>query len=266
MGLLSKVILSSVLCAMMCATVFAERPDETALLGLWEKQRQDPENHTAIIQVAEAFEKSFGTSPLVPVASSLAAWHQLKSGNTQEAQRLFEELAAKATSPLAAAGQDMAFSWLTRMDMKSVKEGLRHVFAENIEYPDTLAPVGSLPANIRPPLADRWGVPWAYSVSDFKQIKAGAKSTFTLQSTRLGEMSDCQKALDRPYGGGESLVLTRMPPLNGKALLKVSGTGKGQVLVGEGAVAGRVSFPYCSDSILILSNGDYWFIEKAQQN
>ena len=78
-------------------------------------------------------------------------------------------------------------------------------------------------------------------------------------------MSDLEKALARPYGGNAALVITRMPPINGKALLKVSGLGSGQALVGEGTASGRISFPYCSDAFLILSNGDYWFIEKATQ-
>jgi len=251
---------------MVCAAAFAEKPDEVALLNLWQKQKQDPQNHAAIIQCAETFQQEFGTSTLVPVAIGLAAWHQLKAGNTQEALRLFDGLAVKGKTPLSVAGQEMAFCWLSRLDMKAVKEGLRQVFAENIEYPDTLAPVGNLPANVRPPLADRWGTPWSYSPCDFKRIKAGPKSSFVLQSTKLGEMSDFEKALARPYGGGGTLSITQMPPMNGKALLKVGGMGSAQVLVGEGGVSGCISFPYSSDALLILSNGDYWFIEKAPQN
>jgi hypothetical protein len=266
MGSRSRAAAVTALCLLFCSAALADKPDEAALLNLWEKQKQDPENHTAIIQAADVFERTFASSPLVVVARGLAAWHQLKAGDFQEAQRTLDTLASGGVSPLSSAGRDMAFSWLTRMDMRAVKEGLRRVFAENIEYPDTLAPLGNLPANVRPPMTDRWGTPWAYHPGEFKQIKAGDKSSFVLQSTKLGDTSDFERALARPYGGGEVLTLTTMPPMNGKALLKISGTGGSQILVSEGAVAGRMSFPYSGDAILVLCNGDYWFIEKKQQN
>lgn len=267
MGSRSKACSLIAFCLLAPVAALAEKLDETALLNLWQMQKQGPENHAAIIQAADAFQQSFAQSPLTVVARGLAAWHQLKARNAPEAQRILGALASSGgTTPLASAGKEMAFCWLTRMDVEAVKKGLLQVFAENIEYPDTLAPVGNLPENLRPPMTDRWGEPWSYHVSDFKQIKAGAKSNYALQSTKLGETSDLEKALARPYGGGERLQLTKMPPQNGKALLKVSGTGGSQTLVGEGTVAGRMSFPYCGEAILILSNGDYWFIEQTQRN
>jgi hypothetical protein len=266
MGSRSKVATLIAFCSLVCSVVFAEKPDEAALLKLWEMQKQDPANHTAVIQAAEAFEQNFGKSPLVVVIHGMAAWHQLKAGNSQEAQRILESLASGGAMPLSAAGREMAYCWLTRMDIEVVKEGLRKVFADHIEYPETLDPVGNLPANLRPPMKDRWGAHWSYHTADFKQIKAGAKSNFVLQSTKLGDSSDLEKALARPYGGGQRWQLTPMPPQGGKSLFKVSGTGGSQILVGEGAVAGNLSFPYRGDAFLILSNGDYWFIEQIPAN
>ena len=201
------------------------------------------------------------------VARGLAAWHLLKAGSTDDAVRVLSEMAASGTQPATAAGQEMAYRWLTRMDLEAVKVGLRKLYAANIEFPDTLAALSGLPQGQRPPLTDRWGTPWAYTVGGFKVIDAGAKQTFEIKCARLGEKSDLKKALDAVYGGGLGLKPDKvMPGIAGKAVLQVSGAGGMHAVLAEGATAGELSFPYQGESIVVLSNGDYWFIEPKPAN
>ncbi|MEI8233261.1 MAG: hypothetical protein WCH57_01095 [Verrucomicrobiota bacterium] len=257
---MSKFFVAFALLTVVCTTALDARPDETALLALWEKQAKEPENHAVIVQDATVFEQSFAQSPLVTVARGLEAWHQLKSGNSDDARRLLGLLSTGGADPLAAAGREMAFRWLTRLDILAVKQGLLKVFADTIEYPDTLAPVGNLPASVRPPMADRWGSPWAYKPADFKLIKAGPKQNYVLQSTKLGDKSDLEKALAVRYGGAGLKIERVLSPAGGKAVLQFSGSGVSNGILSEGNTAGDISFPYFGERIVVLSNGDYWVV------
>lgn len=253
-----------VLAALLISYGFAlgEKPDETALLALWGKHQQDPENHAAIVQDLQAFEQGNAQSPLVTVARGLAAWHLLKAGNVEEAKHLLAEMAPGGVQPVAAAGKEMALRWLTRLDQEDVEAALRKVYASDIEYPQTLAPVLALPVSARPPMTDRWGTAWSYHPAGFKEIDAGPNQTFVLQSGKLGEKSDLKKILTLPYGGGVGLKPEKiLPSQDGKAVLMLQGAGGIHAILAEGTTAGDLSFPYFGDAIVILSNGDYWFIQ-----
>jgi len=241
---------------------FGEKPDETALLALWGKHQQDPENHQALVQDLQAFEQSNAQSPLVAVARGLAAWHQLKAGNVEEAKRLYAGMAEGGAQPVAAAGKEMALRWLTRLDCQAVDVALHKVYAAEIEYPQTLAPVAALPSGVRPPMVDRWGSAWSYHPEGFKQIDAGPNQTFFLQSAKLGEKSDLKKILALPYGAGIGLKPEKiLPSQDGKTVIMLQGAGGIHAILAEGATAGDFSFPYFGEAIVILSNGDYWFIQ-----
>ena len=259
MGLRSR--LTAIVLLLSTGLAFGERPDESALLILWGKHRQEPENHLAIAQDAQSFIQTNAQSPLAAVARGLAVWHLLKAGNNEEATRILTEMTAGGAHPTIAAGQEMAFRWLSRLDQEAVKTGLRKLYATNIEYPDSLSALTSLPKEQRPPLSDRWSAPWAYKVGGFKHIDAGEKQTFELSCTKLGAKSDLKKTLDVVYGGGLGLKPDKlMPGPGGKTILKISGANGLNAIVAEGTT-GELSFPYQGESIVILSNGDYWFIE-----
>ena len=250
-----------------CGFAFGERPDETALLTLWGRHQQDPENHQAIVQDAQAFGQNYAQSPLAAVARGLAAWHLLKAGNTEEATRVLSEMTGGGQQVTTAATREMAFRWLTRLDFATVTAGLRKLYATNIEYPDTLASLATLPAASRPPLTDRWGTPWAYSATGFKVIDAGSKQTFKLECTKLGNKSDLKKALAAPYGAGLALKPEKiMPPMGGKTVLQVQGAGGVHAILTEGATAGDLGFAYFGEALIVLSNGDYWFVEPKPAN
>jgi hypothetical protein len=243
-----------------CATpVFADKPDEAALQSLWASQQKDPGNHAAIAQDAAAFEQSFPTSPLVPVARGLAAWHLLESGDLDGARQLLEKMTAAGPDPIAAIGAEMARRWLTRLDREQVTAGLQKVYAEDLEYPETLAAVGALPQEFRPPLTDRWGAAWRYTPTAFKKLDIGDRQTFVLESTKLGEPSDLKTALALPYGAGFTFKPAKvMPPIGGKAVITFQDAAGRADTLSEGSAGNDLGFAYLGDDLLILSSGDYW--------
>ncbi len=248
-----------VLLILWATPALADKADETALQNLWASQQKAPGDHAAIAQDAAAFEQTFPTSPLVPVARGLAAWHLLESGDFAGARQLLEKMAAAGPEPIAAMGAEMARRWLTRLDREQVTAALQKVYAEEIEYPENLAAVNGLAPAVRPPMTDRWGAAWLYSPAAFKKLQIGDRQTFTLESTKLGAASDLKAALALPYGAGFSFKPVKvMPPIGGKAVITFQdSTGRLDTL-SEGAEGNDLGFAYLGDDLLILSGGDYW--------
>ncbi len=239
--------------------VLADKPDEVAIQSLWTRQQKEPGNHAAIAQDAAAFEQSFPTSPLVPVARGLGAWHLLESGDFDDAKRLLEKMAAAGPDPIAEIGAEMARRWLTRMDREQVTAALQKVYAEDIEYPETLAAVNGLAAEFRPPMTDRWGAQWLYTATAFKKLQIGDRQTFVLESTKLGENSDLKTALALPYGSGFTFKPAKvMPPIGGKEVITFQDASGRADTLSEGSEGHDLGFVYLGDDVLILSSGDYW--------
>jgi hypothetical protein len=247
-----------------CATpVLADKPDETALETLWDGQQKDPGSHAALAQSAAAFEQSFPTSPLVPVARGIGAWNLMESGDFDGAKQILEKMAAAGDDqPVAAIAAEMARRWLTRLDREQLSDALQKCYADDLEYPESLTAVSDLKLTPPPPLADRWGAPWLYTATSFKKLQTGDRQTFILQSTKLGDGSDLKTALALPYGSGFTFKPARlMPPIGGKTVITFQdSTGKNDTL-SEGAAGNDLGFAYLGDSILILSSGDYWSIQ-----
>jgi hypothetical protein len=242
----------------------ADKPDETAIQNLWASQQKDPGNHAVIVQDAAAFEQTYPASPLVPVARGLAAWHLLESGDFDGAKQLLEKMAAAGPDPIAAIGAEMARRWLTRLDREQVTTALQKVYADDLEYPETLSPVGGLPPDSRPPMTDRWGAAWFYTPTAFKKLQIGDRQTFILESTKLGETSDLKTALALPYGAGFSFKTAKvMPSIGGKAVITFQdGAGKADTL-SEGSAGNDLGFAYLGGDVLILSSGDYWSFQPG---
>jgi len=245
--------------------VFASRPDEAALQTLWAGQQKDSGNHTAQAQDAAAFEQHFPSSPLVPVARGLAAWHLLESGDFEDARHVLETMTSTSTattSPVAAIGVEMARRWLTRLDREQVVVALQKVYAEDLEYPETLSAVCTLPSQFHPPMTDRWGAAWIYTPTAFKNLQTGDRQTFALESTKLGASSPLKTALALPYAAGFTFTPAKvMPSIGGKAVIMFQSTDGRTDTLSEGAAASDLAFACQGDEILILSSGDYWSIQ-----
>jgi hypothetical protein len=244
------------------APALADKPDETAIQALWDSQQKDPGNHAQITQDAAAFEQHFPSSPLVPVARGLGAWHLLESGDLDGAKHLLEKMASSSADPVAAIGADMARQWLTRLDREQVVAALQKVYAEDLEYPDSLNAVSTLPPEFRPPMTDRWGASWVYSPTSFKKLDIGDRQTFTLESSKLDSNSDLKKTLALPYGSGFTFKPAKvMPSIGGKAVIMFQDASGKTETISEGAAGNDLGLAYLGDNILILSNGDYWSIQ-----
>jgi hypothetical protein len=241
---------------------FAAKPDEAALEDLWASEQKTPGDHAAICQDAAAFEQRFPSSPLVPVARGLAAWHLLEAADYDGARQLLEKMAASDTDPVSAMGAEMARRWLTRLDRESVAAALEKVYAEELEYPDNLSAVSALPPAFRPPLTDRWGADWLYTPTAFKKLDTGRSQTFVLESTKLGETSELKRALALPYGAAFTYKPVKvMPGIGGKAVITFQDASGRMATVSEGAAGNDLGLAYLGDDVLILSNGDYWSIQ-----
>ena len=65
----------------------------------------------------------------------------------------------KAAKPIARFADVMARRWLTRIDHEKVEKALKAYYADNVEYPSSLAPLLNLPKDKAPPKADRFDDP-----------------------------------------------------------------------------------------------------------
>ncbi|MGA3172265.1 MAG: hypothetical protein ABSE62_14765 [Chthoniobacteraceae bacterium] len=239
----------------------AQKPDEAELQGLWTEQAQNPSGHATLAREAAAFEQRFPASPLVPVARGLGAWNLLEAGNADEARQLFEKMTAD-TSPTGAIGAEMARHWLTRLDRDQVVAALQQIYGQDLEYPETLAPVSGLPAPQRPPMADRWGVAWAYTPAAFKVLQTGDRQTYVLESTNLAANSDLTTALAQPYGNGFTFKAAQvMPPIAGKTVVMFRDATGRTMAISEGDASSDLGFAYAGETFLVLSNGDYWSLQ-----
>jgi len=245
--------------------VLADRPDEAALQTLWaahQGKQQASVNYTSQAQDAASFEQRFPASPLVPVARGLAAWDLLQAGDFEAATRLLEKMTAATSDPFAAIGAEMARRWLTRLDREQVVVALQKVYAEDLEYPETLSAVTALPPQFRPPMTDRWGVAWLYTPAAFKRLNTSDRQTFVLESTKLGATSPLKTALALPYGAGFTFTAANIrPSIGGKAVITFRSTDGRTDTLSEGAAATDLAFAYLGDDILILSSGDYWSLQ-----
>ncbi|HEX4084404.1 MAG TPA: hypothetical protein VHY22_05820 [Chthoniobacteraceae bacterium] len=253
---------SAALILMVCALpALAEKPDEAALQTLWDNQQK--ETHAQVVQEAAGFEQRFPASPLVAVARGLGAWHLLESGDFDAARQLLEKMRASGgANPAGAMGAEMARRWLTRLDREQVASALQAVYAEDLEYPETLAPLAELPPEKRPPMTDRWGAAWLYKPAAFKKLQIGDRQTYILQSATLGDDSDLKHALARSYGAGFTFKpVAALPEIGGKAVFAFQDASGRRVTVSEGASGSDLGLAYLGDTVLILSNGDYWSLQ-----
>ena len=240
-------------------TASAAPGEEPALWKLWQQHAQEPDNHPAAFEAAQAFEKQFPKSPLLGVTRGLVAWHALKAGRPAEAAKVLESMAGEGegADPLAKAAREMALRWLTRLDREQWPPVLKAYYADHVEFPAKLDGFAALPEAKRPPMSDRWGKPWVYRIAPLIRLRTNLGQTFVLQSSVLGETTELAKALKLPYAAGIDLRPVRLVSgAAGTAVLFEAGTEKPLLTVGT--AQGRVTFAWMGAETIVLSNGDHW--------
>jgi hypothetical protein len=239
----------------------ASELDEKAIWEVW-KTHQSPSNSHAV--VIAACGKITPANELSGVSQGIAAWHLLQLGKTNEASAILEAMAAAGGgTPFSAATKEMAFRWLSRLDLEKVKPALQLAYRRNIEYPATLNVLKTLPPASIPPLNDRWGMPWKYEPTGFKKIPGLIGQSYQLSCVKLGDDSALAKALARPYADNITLKpISITATSQGNQILKVetSGGKTATSLLAEGAQSGAITFAYGGLKVILLTNGDHWLM------
>lgn len=250
------------MCLASRAAPGSSEADEKALWNLWSLQTNQPARHESILDACRQLQKTAPNSPLLPVSRGLAAWHNLRLGQTNEAISILNEMTAAApATPTAAAGIEMGRRWLTRLDREKVRGALAAYYRSAIEYPINLQPLKKSAKETSMPLADRWGAPWQYQLATFKVIKVARGQRYLLQSKTLGDSSDLSKALERPYADRIQIEPVSLSTAAGGAqniTFQIAGERPEKIILSERGQAGGITLTYIGSTILILCDGDHW--------
>lgn len=245
-------------CTLVCRAQTA-KPDERGLWSVWCEGTNSAFVAAESLAACKEFTAGAPRDPFVVVVSGFAAWHYLKTGNTDAAVKLFESMlvAKEPATVIQKAGDKMARSWLTRLDREQVAQALKKIYLRDIEFPASLEALKTLKNVPPPPMTDRWGKPWVYRLES--SIAGMAAHRYVLEAELLGADSDLKKALKRPYADGLQLRPVRMVAgLTDTVELR---TEKGLSLHRQlGKEAGNGALVYLGSNIIVMSDGNHWSV------
>jgi hypothetical protein len=259
--LLSSIAVLQVACA-CCRAQTVAAPNERGLWALWKQHTENTNRHAQVADACAAFEKASPQDPLRVVARGIAAWHLLKSGKNDAARQILLPMLADRGTDLAKAGSDIARRWMTRLDREDVRGALKEVYNRDIAFPESLEALKTLPADRRPPPADRWGKPWEYKLVGFKALRGLPNQKYELISQLLGPESDLRAALADPYAARINLKPSRLVSPAGQSEVVEFVTDGEPVarkqVMSVGSTSERIVFPYSGQNLILLSDGDCW--------
>jgi hypothetical protein len=176
--------------------------DERALVALWRMQHATPHEHAALLDACQVFDKEHPSSAFGGVADTLAAWHLLKLGRTDEAVVLLAALPRQQQEGVDHGAYEVGAAWLSRIDRTRVQQALQFYYRREIGYPATLEELTAYPAlpkSLAFPAVDRWGRRWDYRLVGFRRLSGMLNQKYALTSPKLGSESDFEQALAQPY-------------------------------------------------------------------
>ena len=235
-------------------------PDESGLLQLWTTSTNAVDDHAAVTAACREFlAKTPKDDPLVVVVKGIETWRLLKMGNTNEAIKKLESIISvpEGATCLQTAGAEMARGWLTRIDREKVRLALKKIYLRDIEFPMSLEPIKSLKISAMPPFKDRWGTDWSYRLGS--SIDGMKSQYYVLESIRLKERSDLEKALALPYAGQIKLEPARMSRVSSGTVEFVTGAGKPAIMQTGGSSDG-VTFAYLGAKLIVLADESHWSV------
>lgn len=235
----------------------------------WGAHARSPQDHKSVIEACQSvMDKSSTLGDFLPAVKTLAAWHLLASGNKADAVRIFESAltADKADKPIARYADTMARRWLSRIDHEAIEKALKTYYADNVEYPSSLAPLLNLPKDKAPPKADRFGDPWVYKTEGLGKLKIAANQRYTLSSKNVGAKST--KLSDVPadsYGKKSASIVARksVSPLSVEFETVTEAGPQRGVATESGLINGIRFLKMDSDSrfaLMIDSECDFWVV------
>ena len=234
------------------------KADERGLWDVWCIGTNSAFQASEIAKACKKFRTSAPQDPLTVVVSGLEAWNHLKRADTVTATAIFNAMLVKGTATgLRKAGDEMARSWLTRLDRGQVTSALKESYRRDIEFPASLEAVKAPGEKASFPLTDRWGKPWVYRRGS--TIKGMETQRYDLESSVLGIRSDIKDALKMGYGERMDLKAVRMVP-GSKNVVEFK-TGEGRTLLREEGDRGNiVNLIYVGTYIIVLSDGNHWSV------
>lgn len=232
------------------------KADEKVLWDVWCSATNSSFEASEVAETCKKLRTRAPQDQLTVVLSGLEAWSHLKRGDTVAATAIFNTMLVKGPATgLRKAGDEMARSWLTRMDREQVTRALKEIYRRDIEFPATLDALKTLGDKTSPPLTDRWGKPWVYRKGS--AIKGMESQRFVLESSALGVRSDLKAALKIGYAERMDLKPVRMVP--GALVVVELRTAEGRsMLREEGDRANVVNLIYVGTHIIVLSDGNHW--------
>lgn len=180
----------------------ASAADEAALLELWNQHIAAPEEHERILAACQQFHAKYANDPLRVVARGLEEWHLFAMGRRSEAVTLWEKDMTLPPSSLNNGARRLAASWLTRLDREAIALALRSYYLKHICYPAELSQLTTVsnPVLSNPiPAVDRFGKPWAYTLTGFQKLKGFPDQKYALSSPVLADMSDLKSVEKLSY-------------------------------------------------------------------
>ncbi len=232
------------------------KADEKVLWDVWCSGTNSSFEASELAETCKKLRTGAPQDPLTAVLSGIEAWNHLKRGDTIAATAIFNTMLVKGPATgLRKAGDEMARTWLTRMDREQVMPLLKEIYRRDIEFPSSLEALKSLGDKASYPLTDRWGKPWVYRKGS--AIKGMESQRFVLESSALGVRSDLKAALKIGYAERMDLKPVRMVP--GLLVVVELKTAEGRsMLREEGDRANTVNLIYVGGYIIVLSDGNHW--------
>ncbi len=232
------------------------KDDEKVLWDVWCSGTNSSFEASEVAETCKKLRIRAPKDPLTVVLSGIEAWNHLKRGDTVTATAIFNTLLVKGPATgLRKAGDEMARTWLTRLDREQVLPLLKEIYRRDIEFPSSLEAFKTLGDKASPPLADRWGKPWVYRKGS--AIKGMESQRFILESSALGSRSDLKAALKMGYAERMDLKPVRMVP-GSLVVVELKTTDGRSMLREEGDRANIVNLIYVGTHIIVLSDGNHW--------
>jgi hypothetical protein len=251
-------------------SLLAATPQEDAFLKVWSVHVRGPQDHKAVIDACQSvMDKSSTLGEYLPAVKTLAAWHLLAAGKQADAVRIFESAlltSDKAAPPIARYADALARRWLTRIDHGTIEKALKGYYADNVEYPSSLAPLLNLPKEKAPPKSDRFGDAWIYKCEAFSKLTQLKNQRYSLYSQKIGNKLTRLSALPfDAYGKKGAFIVARKSstPLTVE-FETVTETGAQRAVATESGLINGIRFLRLDSdnrfALMIDSEGDYWVV------
>jgi hypothetical protein len=241
----------------------ASEREEHALWQLWQAETAATQDPATALEACRRAGAELTNSALGTVAAAIEVWHVLGTGGLAAARAPLEKMQTASGTPLATAAADFARRWLTRLDRERVAAALHEHYLKHVGYPESLEVFDALPADRRPPLEDRWKVPWRYRLASFRHVSGLTDQRFVLESTRLGKASALGPMLKPPHPARPPLAPRQVrPSASGSAAIVFETTGDEpeKVVLSQGGTHGSITLAYVGARILVLCDGDFWYV------